>query len=64
MITKFICPIQVLRATHSIPSTPIKFIIDYNNNISNRYRMVGSVLWIIKPTTPRAQPEGDGLYNP
>ena len=34
--------------------------------ICNRYRMVyvGSVLWIIKPTTPRAQPEGEGLYNP
>ncbi len=26
--------------------------------------MVGSALWIIKPTTPRAQPEGEGLYNP
>ena len=32
--------------------------------LCNRYRMVGSVLWIIKPMTPRAQPEGEGLYNP
>ena len=24
--------------------------------------MVGSALWIIKPATPRAQPEGEGLY--
>ena len=32
--------------------------------LCNRYCMVGSVLWIIKPMTPRAQPEGEGLYNP
>ena len=30
----------------------------------DRYRMVGcSILWIIKPVTPRAQPEGEGLYH-
>ena len=33
-------------------------------HVCNRYCMVGSVLWIIKPMTPRAQPEGEGLYNP
>jgi hypothetical protein len=36
----------------------------YTYTISNRYHMVGSALWIIKHATPRAQPEGEGLYNP
>ena len=36
----------------------------YVDIVCNRYRVKGSVLWIIKPTTPRAQTEGDGLYNP
>jgi hypothetical protein len=31
--------------------------------LCNRYRMVGSVLWIIKSATPRAQPEGEGLTH-
>jgi hypothetical protein len=36
----------------------------YIGIICNRYHMVGSALCIIKPATPRAQPEGEGLYNP
>ena len=39
-----------------------RFILLYNIAVCNRYRMVGSVLWIIKLTTPRAQPKGEGLY--
>ena len=31
--------------------------------LCNRYHMVGCVLWIIKPSTPRAQPEGGGGFT-
>ena len=46
-----------------ITSRAIKFIWS-QAFVCNRYCMVGSALWIIKPVTPRAKPEGEGLYNP
>ena len=39
---------------------PINAIID--SVLCNRYRKVGSALWIIKSAAPRVQPEGEGLH--